>query len=124
MNNQLVITLTDAKFVLENPQPVVVYFSADWSGSANIVSLIVDDLAGRFSGKATFVTVDFDRQRQLAQRMGVASIPTLLLFCNGRAVDKVEGMISRSELAERIEAHLGEAPAHESSAEATGGIRR
>ena len=137
INQAPVITLTETNFgsqVLETSQPVVVCFSADWSGSADIDNLIVDDLAAEFSGKVTFGNVDSDKHRQLAERMGVASIPTLLLFNRGLVVDMIEGIISRSELAEKIEAQLEtgsdprrsewEAPAGESSAESTEGSKR
>ena len=58
--------LTDENFnqhVLESIQPVVVYFCADWSGSCDIMHMIVDDLAERFAGEVTFGRIDSERHR-------------------------------------------------------------
>ena len=103
------VTLTDGDFnrqVLEYPHPVVVCFTANWSGSSDIMLPIVDDLAERFAGKVRFGKIDADKNRRLAAELGVASVPTLVLFRKGSVVEIIQGVISGSELAEKVRAQL------------------
>ena len=104
-----IITLTDHNFshqVLENAQPSVVHFITDWSGSSDIMTFIIDDLAPEYSNEVTFAKIDADKHRQSAMKFGIESVPTLLFFNHGRVVDQTMGMISKSELADKLKALL------------------
>lgn len=90
--------------VLASVVPVVVLFGAGWSGSADILAPILEELARDFSGKAVFATIDADESREIATQFGIESIPTTLFFENGRVNDRVTGVISKNELAERVHA--------------------
>ncbi len=98
--------LSDKNFdhhVLENPKPGVVHFRANWSGSSDIVAAILDDLAHDFQSKVAFGAVDIDENALLAKKLGVGAVPTLLFFKNGGVVDSIKGVISKDELAGKIE---------------------
>ena len=104
-----IITLTDKNFnrqVLENLQPFVVHFRANWSGSSEIMTSIIDDLALEYSGEVLFGKIDADEHSQIAVKFGIECVPTLLFIHHGRVVDQTMGMISKSELADKLKALL------------------
>lgn len=67
---------------------------------------IVADMAERFAGRVTIGKVDADESTHIARRLGVTSIPTLLIFSCGEVTDMIEGMTSGDELAQKVSALL------------------
>lgn len=103
------LNLTKENFnhqVLENILPVLVLFCSSWSGASEIMIPIIEELALEFSGKATFAQIDADQYRNIAMKFSIESIPTLLFFKNGCVDDQVTGVISKSELANKLTALL------------------
>jgi thioredoxin 1 len=100
-------TLNDMNFqqeVLENQQPVLVLFGAEWSGSCNILAPIIESLADDFKGQIKFGRIDIDHNNRTAKEYEIRNLPTIILFKNGRMVDYLIGMISRRLLASKLEA--------------------
>lgn len=103
------ITVTDADFeesVLNAPTPVLVDFWAEWCGPCKMIGPTVEQLAAEYDGRARVAKVDVDSNPGTAQRFGVRSIPTLILFKNGEAVETTIGAQSQAQLAALIERHL------------------
>lgn len=96
----MAMEITDANFseVVENSsQPVLVDFWATWCGPCRMLGPIVDEFAEK--QEAVVVgKVNVDEQPALASRFGVMTIPTLILFKEGKEVDKSIGLISQDEL--------------------------
>jgi len=64
----------------------------------------VEEVAGEFAGKAKFVKVDVEDAEDLAVRYGVFAVPTLLFFKGGQPTDKLQGLVPKPKLKERVTA--------------------
>jgi thioredoxin 1 len=91
------------KLISESDKPVVVDFSAEWCGPCKMLSPILEELAGEYSGKTDIIKVDIDESQDLAQQYGIVSVPTLVFFKNGDEVDRVIGFQSKDVLMQKLD---------------------
>lgn len=89
--------------VIESNDPVVVEFFTDWSGSAYIITGLLNELEREYSGLVKFVNMDFDKSKQFCETYRITKIPTILFFKNGEAVEILQGTHSRSAIIEIID---------------------
>ncbi|MBQ6823363.1 MAG: thioredoxin [Clostridia bacterium] len=85
--------------VLQAEGTVLVDFFATWCGPCKMVGPILEELAAEVPDKKIF-KVDVDEEAALAMQFGVSSIPTMILFKNGQAVDKIVGARSKKGILE------------------------
>lgn len=84
----------------------LVDFYADWCGPCQRLIPIIDDLAKMYEGRANICKLDVDASGEIAQRYGIMSIPTILLFKDGQLVEKVIGIQSEGDLVTMLDKHL------------------
>jgi thioredoxin 1 len=89
--------------VLVSELPVMVEFGATWCGPCKVVEPELQALAQEYAGRAKVVKVDIDQSPFLARQLGIQSVPTFLVFHQGRPVNGKAGALKKAQLAELIE---------------------
>jgi len=99
------IILTDQNFdqeVLKASEPVLVDFWAPWCGPCQFMGPIIEELAKDMAGKAKICKLNVDENQATAEKYGVMSIPTLIIFKNGQIVEQASGVQSKEALADKL----------------------
>ena len=99
-----VITTNDYKALIHKQAVVLVDVSATWCGPCKKLAPRLDDLVNTMPGEFLLVKSDSDRDRDLADSLGITSLPTLLLYKNGEIVWRNEGLIDEQTIADKITA--------------------
>ena len=89
--------------VLNNHLPVLVDFWVTWCGPCKMIGPIIDQMSDELAGKVVFGKLNVDNQPELAMQFQVMSIPTLLLFKDGKVVNKKIGFMPKEKLVEMLE---------------------
>jgi len=88
--------------VISSPTPTLVDFYADWCGPCKQQAPILDELKKKMGDDVTIVKIDVDRNGEAASALGIQSIPTLMLFKEGKALWRHSGVVGASVLEEII----------------------
>jgi len=101
--------VTDADFqseVIESATPVLVDFWAAWCNPCRMIAPIVDQVAEEYDGKLKVTKLNVDENQATARQYAVMSIPTLILFKEGKPVERIVGYQSKDQLTKNISRHL------------------
>ncbi len=102
-------TITDASFDADVSKGVVlVDFWASWCPPCVKLGPVMHSLADKFAGRVTIGKVNVDDQRQKASQFGINSIPTIMIYKDGRMVERIVGLQSEETLTRLIEKHLSQ----------------
>ena len=102
------VELTDATFeeIIRIHQLVVVDCWAAWCGPCHMVAPVIEEMARDYAGKILFGKLNVDENQEVSRQYEIVSIPTLLVFKNGKLVDKIIGAMPRQMLEPKITRHL------------------
>lgn len=92
--------------VLKSTVPVLVDFWAEWCGPCRMVIPMVEEIAVEMAGKAKVCKINIDETPDLAADFNVMSIPTLIIFKNGKPVDQMVGALPKVKMLEKLKAQL------------------
>lgn len=104
------LTFDDGNFeaeVLQSDVPVLVDFWAAWCAPCLMVGPVIDELATEFEGRAKIGKVDVDSAAAVAGQFRIQSIPTVMLFDKGEAVESIVGVRTKADYRTVIESRLG-----------------
>lgn len=103
------VDINDANFeseVLNCDKPVVVDFWATWCGPCRKLGPVLDEVANEFGDKVKFVKVNTDENLKTAKDYAISGLPSLLVFKNGKAVERLVGLMPKSSIISNIEKHM------------------
>ena len=104
------VAATDADFdQITEKGLVLVDFWAEWCGPCRMIGPIIEELADQFEGQLSVAKLDVDANPKTAMRFRVMSIPTVILFKDGRAIETIVGAQSKRNFESRINKHLAKA---------------
>ena len=92
--------------VLKFAGPALVLFWATWCGHCRLLLPVVDDLASEYSGLIKFAKIDLDKSPGLASQYQVQSVPIMIVFKNGRLVNRLLGAVPKDQIVHQLRALL------------------
>jgi thioredoxin 1 len=103
------LVATDLNFqaeILDSDKVVLVDFWATWCGPCMMLGPVIEELADDYAGKAVIAKLNVDENSTTAAKYGIRSIPSLLLFKNGKVIDQMLGAMPKNVIAKKLDEHI------------------
>ncbi len=103
------VKVTDSSFetdVLKSAQPVVVDFWAEWCGPCRMIGPSLEEISEEMAGKVTIAKINIDENPGIASQLGIRSIPTMMVFKDGKLAGQKVGAAPKSDLVKWISASV------------------
>ena len=103
------VHVNDSNFaaeVVQSPLPVLVDFWAEWCGPCRMIGPVVEEIANELAGKLKVVKVNVDEAQNLAAQYRVMSIPTLMIFKQGKMVSQMVGAMPKEAMLSKVKPFL------------------
>ncbi len=107
--NGLPVDLTDqsfSRFINKNDLPIVVDFWASWCGPCKMMAPVFSKLSEKMQSQLRFAKVNTEEAQQISSQLGIRSIPTLILYHQGKEIDRLAGALPEPQLRQWIEQGL------------------
>ena len=104
-----IISVEDNNFkekVLESKQPVLCDFWAEWCGPCKQISPILSEISQEYENKITIAKINIDNNPEVPSKYGIMSIPTLILFINGKMVGSQIGLLEKQTITDWINENI------------------
>ena len=92
--------------IANSEKPILVDFYATWCGPCQMMSKILDEVNVQLNGQITIMKIDTDRYPEIASQHQIQALPTLVLFKDGKSVDRLEGVLQAPQLIARLNQFL------------------
>ena len=92
--------------VEENPGVVVVDFFATWCGPCKMLAPVFEQAGEEMKNDATFLKVDIDQSLELAQQFRISTVPTMMIFKDGKPVETLVGFMPKERIVQKVKSHL------------------
>jgi protein disulfide-isomerase len=89
--------------IANSDRPVLVDFYANWCGPCHLMASVLEQVHGQLGDRLQIVKIDTEKYPDLASEHHVYALPTLVLFKDGRPIDRIEGVLQPNQLMHRLE---------------------